>query len=466
MMVLSKAKPLGARVLAPSAICLAAGLLFADALGAEPPSAKKGEAGSGPQLSAQNSKAVSPTDSAERQKRARESLPALLQLALLNNQREHVENLKGLQRLYEVGEEGGDVAPSQITDVEEELLQARITLLQREADYQDALDLLELKLAIGPVALGEVEKALLLPLARQLQEFQNVYQDFDGLCNDLSRYRPLDQVPKLRTELHRVLPSAALLRGTVFRNDFARDWEAWEKLLDEKLRKQLADYREERRRLLDKKAEGRPFSAADQKRQDKLDFEIDLGEFESVLREYLEQPWKTVSNPEKQQEAQQARFRMVANSLMAVLAYVRSQRLESLRQNWPRLPALEFKRENLLTADWKHAVQILTSSFKERNRVVAAKRQLRALLTLQEVYAVQQRLVALAYARFGAARDSFMVPPAPGEGVLREDVSNKLHRLLVSERSLAQNKEQVITMWIKFQIVHLELSHDLGQTPP
>src|SRR5262249_12987141 len=114
-------------------------------------------------------------------------------------------------------------------------------------------------------------------------------------------------------------------------------------------------YREERRRILDKKTDletkGQALGAADQQRLDRLSFEIDLGEFELVLREYEGEPWKNVADPELRRRQQQIKFRYVVNAFILVLAEARNQRLDQLRATWPDLARVCVNGVDLLKAD-------------------------------------------------------------------------------------------------------------------
>src|SRR5207244_12637374 len=95
--------------------------------------------------------------------------------------------------------------------------------------------------------------------------------------------------------------------------------------------------------------------AADQQRLNELSFEIDLGEFESVLREYESQPWKNVLDAELQRRQQQGRYRYVVNSFILVLAEARNERIGQLRERWPNLAKLCVNGVDLLKADLSDA---------------------------------------------------------------------------------------------------------------
>jgi hypothetical protein len=84
---------------------------------------------------------------------------------------------------------------------------------------------------------------------------------------------------------------------------------------------------------------------------DRLSFEIDLGEFEAVLRQYESQPWKAAATPEVRRRQQQAAFRYVVNAFIVVLAEARNERVVALRTQWPDVARLCLNGIDLLKSD-------------------------------------------------------------------------------------------------------------------
>src|SRR5260370_690938 len=166
-------------------------------------------------------------------------------------------------------------------------------------------------------------------------------------------------VSSVRREFLRILTSSTFVRGTRFRTEIEARWGAWQKLSADALQKRLSSYRAERRRLLelqtDLESKGQTLAAADEQRLRELSFEIDLGEFESVFREYESRPWKNVLDPELQRRQQQGRYRYVINSFILVLAEARNERIGQLRERWPNLAKLCVNGVDLLKADLSDA---------------------------------------------------------------------------------------------------------------
>jgi hypothetical protein len=96
---------------------------------------------------------------------------------------------------------------------------------------------------------------------------------------------------------------------------------------------------------------GQSLSAAEEQQLKDLGFEITLGGFERVLREYESQPWKKVLTPQVQRRQQQLGFRYVVNAFINVLTEARNERLEQLRHTWPDLAKLCVNGVDLLKAD-------------------------------------------------------------------------------------------------------------------
>src|SRR5262249_52648673 len=162
----------------------------------------------------------------------------------------------------------------------------------------------------------------------------------------------------------------------------------WEKLAPEELQKRLAELSAERRLLLDRKTDlenkGQALSAAEQQRLDVLSFEIDLGQFEKVLRDYERQPWRNTADPAARRRQQQLMFRYVVSAFINVLIKARNERIEKLRKTWPDLAKLRVNNVDLLKVDLDEAEAAVVQAAEAnrldlmnvRGQVVDAWRQL------------------------------------------------------------------------------------------
>jgi hypothetical protein len=401
----------------------------------------------------------------------KELLATLLQNAQLRNELQHVASLEEILKLYEAMAEGGDASVAEAQEVEQEFLKARISVLRRQAEYIDSADLIGSRLGVDPKGLQKAEELVLGPLTRQLKGFQDVFEEFETLRSGLVKYGEPDKAPKLRAELRQALASAALLQGTRFRTEFLGSWDAWEKLSSDEVEKRQAGLREERRGLLqensDLQIKGRALSAPQQQRLNTLVLHINLGHFELVLRDYESEPWKNLVNPDGRRREQGTKFLHLLDELTLVLAEGRNERLQSFRLTWPKLPPIAIEGQDLLKGEWKYAEEkLVTFSAKKADAVAAAKRQLRKARTLFEVYEIQQRLIAVAYDRWGNVRENGFSPQIQKESSRPDDAGSILRKLLAAEDSLTRVKGQLLTTWIDYQIARLELYRDLGLALP
>jgi hypothetical protein len=274
-----------------------------------------------------------------------ESLPTLLQKALLAVERTEVASLERLHEVALTLREGGDVATVQVEDAEAALLELRISALRREGRYQDSLDQLRARFGVSPEALQKTEETRLLPLTRHLQEYQGADQKMQELAGKLSRQHALENEKNLRSDARRVMESPAFAQGTRFGTQLPDLWAALEKLPDEAIRKQLTEQHEKRRQLLDKQTDlelkGQSVTPADQERLEEINQRIHLADFESLLRQYESLRRNLHGQKQQQERPAVARFYEVYSAFVELLVDTRSQRLNSLGQNWPKLPSVE-----------------------------------------------------------------------------------------------------------------------------
>jgi hypothetical protein len=288
-------------------------------------------------------------------------LSTLLQAAQMRVDEYNIEKLQGYLDLSKAMEEGGDISKLQVDQFEQQLLLRRTSLLTDQLQYLQSLDQLKLQLGLPTELPIELDDTPFRPLNETFQRYENLFREFDAASREALRFGAEDMVARVRQELRRIFTSSAIVRGTRFVKKIEPSWRAWEKLTADQLRKRLTAYREERRRLLDRKTEmevkRKTLSAADQARLDELAFEIDLGEMESELREYESQPWKKIDPKltELRRRQQQAKFRYVINAFILVLAEARNERVGQLRRQWPDLARLCVNNVDLLKSDLDEA---------------------------------------------------------------------------------------------------------------
>jgi hypothetical protein len=144
----------------------------------------------------------------------------------------------------------------------------------------------------------------------------------------------------------------------------------------------------ERRNIQNRQAEleakGQTLSKEDQDRLSAIEDEISLGDYESQIREYESQPWKSIVDPAIQRRAQQSQFRYVINKFILVLTQARRERVAALRGQWPELRKLCVNGVDLLKVDLDEAQAAVVQAglsnrldlMNVRGQVVDAWRQL------------------------------------------------------------------------------------------
>jgi hypothetical protein len=282
-------------------------------------------------------------------------LPLLLQAAIIANQRKNIESLEGLLHLYEAFREGGQQSDLQVGQVEIQLLNSRTQLLGSTASntgggagggggirgYLDNLDNFKLQLGV-PITTGiNLDDSPLKPVREQLARFEAVYAEVRDLENTARAYNPADPVNRFRPRWRQILTDAPLVRGTQFSRNILARWASWESLNEDQLNQRMAALAEERRKILDRKADrlskGQPEPEAELRRLAELEADLELGQFEQAVRRYEAQPWLK----EKGAVAgtvQAAAFRDVFNTFYQLILEGRNERLAEIRGRWPKLP--------------------------------------------------------------------------------------------------------------------------------
>jgi hypothetical protein len=153
------------------------------------------------------------------------------------------------------------------------------------------------------------------------------------------------------------------------------------------MRRRLSAVAEERRKILDRRADrqakGQPEPPAELRRVEELEADIDLGQFEQAVRGYEGRPWLK----EKGATAatiQAAAFRDVFNTLYQLILEARNERLTQIRGQWPKLPTVSVEGVDILDAPlddaYTTAIQTALSLrldlMNARGQVVDAWRQI------------------------------------------------------------------------------------------
>jgi hypothetical protein len=299
-------------------------------------------------------------------------LGTVLQYAQIELDEGNIKNLEYFLKLFAAIKEGGDIGQLQVDNVEQQLLGGRNMLLQDQQQYYDAIDRFKLQLGLPADLPLELDDAPLRPLIQQFRRYDELFRQLATVSRDVAKLGTVEVGPKLRAELRRLFTSADITKDTQFRSRIVERWSTWEKRTAMELGTKLSELAEERRKLLDKQADlslqGKDLSEVDRRKLAEIEGDRDLGEFESSLRDYESQPWKSEPKADIRAQKQSVAFRLVSDTFTVVIGEARNERLLQLRQSWPALPALCVDGKDLLKVDVEEA-QAAASQAAVTNRL-------------------------------------------------------------------------------------------------
>jgi hypothetical protein len=243
--------------------------------------------------------------------------------------------------IFEGFQEGGQVSPLQVSQVQTSLLNARNAVLKDYQDKTNALDQFKLQLGIPinlPLVLDDTPGR---QITRQFDRYYEVLAQADAAYKLVEKQRELPP-EKLRPFLRRLFATDPVVRGTEFQKKLPPLWAKLSQAPKEYLRDRLEQLDKEKRKLLDLKTDlelkGQSLSPEQLRALDENAFEADLASLETVLREYEARPWQKLEKEKERRAAQLDRFRRVSNAAVAVLVFARNERLEQVGTLWPGLP--------------------------------------------------------------------------------------------------------------------------------
>jgi hypothetical protein len=288
--------------------------------------------------------------------------------------------------------DGDVVGPLQVQSVEQQLLSGRTTLLGDQQDYLQALDSFKIEIGV-PMRLNiEMDDSVLQPLLKQFRRSRAIIENEQAAVADASGLIPLENAPRLRSELLRLFEKSSLVKGTPFARTIRGRWAEWEKLANKELNMRLSDLQKEVKELQDREADLRKkdqfLSPADQARLANINAQLDLGFFEAAMRVY-EANYLEMGKPKKPADAAGERqrirqFQTVISSWQKVLVEARDDQWTVVRANWPDLPRCCVDGVDLInddlgkaqTAGAHHALLNRLDLMNTRGQVVDAWRQL------------------------------------------------------------------------------------------
>ncbi|OAI44927.1 hypothetical protein AYO44_13420 [Planctomycetaceae bacterium SCGC AG-212-F19] len=299
-------------------------------------------------------------------------LATLLEAAQLQVDEYNIINLSKFLKLAKALQEGGVITQLQTDQFDQQLLSARQTLLNDQLQYLQSLDQFKLQLGLPTDLPIELDDTAFRPLNDHFQRYEDLYREFEASSDEALKLGTAELVAKVRQALLRIFTTSPAVKETEFQQQIEARWDAWHKLAAEELRKRLTAHKAERQKLLDKSAEleakGQPLDPADERRLATLESEIDLGEFESALREYESKPWEKLPDAQKQRRLREEKFSDVMHWFRMVLIEGRNARFKQLHEQWPKLKRLCVTGVDLLKAEVDEA-QTVAANYGIQNRL-------------------------------------------------------------------------------------------------
>ncbi len=259
--------------------------------------------------------------------------------------KENIAVLSNFLQRYRGLLEGDIVGPLQVQNVEQQLLAGRVTLLNDQQDYLQALDQFKIELGL-PMGLSiETDDTVLRPLKKQFQRSRAVIDDEQATVQEATKLITLDNVARVRSELLRLSQHSVLVRKTPFAQTISARLAAWSKRSDKELKERLETLRKDTQTLLDRQTElqakDKQLDPEDQVRLKELRADSDLGNYERVLRLY-ETSYLEGGKPKKLDPLTERRritqFRDVVSYWQKILVEARDDRWAMVRASWPDLP--------------------------------------------------------------------------------------------------------------------------------
>jgi hypothetical protein len=298
-----------------------------------------------------------------------------------------VHDLERALQIYEGLQEGGQVSPLQVAQVQSTLLNAKNGVLKDYQDKTNALDQFKLQLGIPANLPLVLDDGPARPVTSQFDRYYGVLFESDTLYRRLETQQDLPP-EQLRGFLRKAFAEDPLVRGTQFRTKLPPVWKALEGLSDAALKARLDKLSAERRKLLELKTDlemrGKGLPAEDARRLREGEFEADVGGLEQLLRRYEARPWAKMPK-DVQRRDQTKLFRLVAYTAGLVGVYARNERFEQVSKQWPELPQTFLCGFDLLNEPVDKAQEVAVAAaltnrvdlMNARAQVVDSWRQLR-----------------------------------------------------------------------------------------
>lgn len=316
-------------------------------------------------------------------------LPTLQRLAAVEVERTNVESLSRLFRFFQAFAEGGGYSQLQVDQVEQQLNDARVTLLARQLTYQDNLDQFKIQLGLPTDLPLELDFAPLRPLKQQISRLQSLEESYRKTVEMLEKQQAKPETQaELRRLIARLIRESPLTEDTQMLPRFEATWERCQVLNSPAVVQgvliadaasatlqlgslgplpllcqvaasrrsplwiELQQRRVEREKLLNEKEEfevrDEPFPADKRQRLRLLNEAIEIAELEIALNLYERLPYNPASAQGRDRMVGEELFRRVVTWFSLVLESGRVEQQARLNQQWPELPPVRVNGVDLL----------------------------------------------------------------------------------------------------------------------
>lgn len=391
-------------------------------------------------------------------------LPTVQRRLSIEIQKRNVSELEELLQFYREFAKGGGLSPLQVDQVEQQLLDARTTLLSQEVIYLDSIEQFKIQLGLPTDLPLELNDDVLSDMRLQLFRFQKLELDARKIVEGFTKLEMReDGQGSLRQEMLKLIATAPLTAGTEFAKQFPGRLNRWRVLnggLVEKsqiamgvaslmgqlpgmsgvaafgtithtstpplqhqlmFRNSVIDERED---LIDAEKPVPP----------ELDLKIlqarreyEIGAMDELLTIYRSKPWMSEKNERLRQAIQDAIFRQIEARFSLVIDEARGERQEAYNVLWPKLPPAPLHGKDLLRLNLDEA-QDLVGQIALESRLDLMNQQALLVDSWRKIAVFANSLLGTFDVRYNAT----MLAPPPtviGQG-LNFDGNNTRHQLI------------------------------------
>jgi hypothetical protein len=412
-------------------------------------------------------------------------LSTLLQAAQMAIDKYQIEKLTAFKQLAEAYTEIGDLSQLQVDQFDQQLVGARKSLVMDQQNYLQNIDQFKLQLGLPLHLLIELDDEAFRPINRHFQNYEDLFNQYTAATKEATNFSAMDLAPKVRGAFRRIFTASSLTQGTRFAAEIRGRWGAWEKLSDDEIKRKLSDLADEKRKILDKKADlqvkGETLSAADNQRYSQITAETELGTFEQLMRAYDSQPWKELKTPDAQLRRQQRDYSILVAAFIQVLTEARNERMDRLHEQWPKLDPVCVQGKELMHGDLNEALDAAAEYalahrldlMNVRGQIVDAWRQLKIFANaLLGTLNVQYHLDSFTPPRgsnpfaFGGSRTVEQLQLNTALPLVRIDERNQYRASLINyqrARRILQSAEDEVAFEVRQELIQLREYQDLYQ---